>query len=67
MQDYISCVLLDLAISRRLSPRRLGFAPRSVHMGFVVDTVTLGQVYLQVLRFLLVIFFHCCAVFTNIV
>jgi hypothetical protein len=34
-----------------LSPQRPGFAPRSIHVGFVVDRVALGQVFLQVLRF----------------
>jgi hypothetical protein len=34
-----------------LSPRRPGFAPGSIHMGFVVDKVSLGQVFLRVLRF----------------
>jgi hypothetical protein len=34
-----------------LSPRSPGFAPGSVHVGFVVDKVTLGQVFLLVLRF----------------
>jgi hypothetical protein len=29
-----------------LSPRRPGFFPRSVHVGFVVDKVALGQVFL---------------------
>jgi hypothetical protein len=33
-----------------LSPRRPGFAPGSVHVGFVVDKVALEQVYLRVLR-----------------
>jgi hypothetical protein len=33
-----------------LSPRRPGFAPGSIHVGFVVDKVALGQVFLQVLR-----------------
>jgi hypothetical protein len=33
-----------------LSPRRLGFAPGSIHVGFVVDKVALGQVFLRVLR-----------------
>jgi hypothetical protein len=28
-----------------LPQRRLGFDPRSVHVGFVVDKVTLGQVF----------------------
>jgi hypothetical protein len=32
------------------TPRRLGFAPRSVHVGFVVDKVAVGQVSLRVLR-----------------
>jgi hypothetical protein len=34
-----------------LSPRRLGFAPGSIHVGFVVDKVALRQVFLRVLRF----------------
>jgi hypothetical protein len=28
-----------------LSPRRSGFAPGSIHVGFVVDKVALGQVF----------------------
>jgi hypothetical protein len=34
-----------------LSQRRPGFVPRSVHVGFVVDKVALGQVSFRVLRF----------------
>jgi hypothetical protein len=34
-----------------LSPRRPGFAPGSIHVGFVVENVALGQVFLRVLRF----------------
>jgi hypothetical protein len=34
-----------------LSPRRPGFTPGSVHVGFVVDKETLGQVILRVLQF----------------
>jgi hypothetical protein len=34
-----------------LSPRRHGFDPGSVRVGFVVDKVALGQVFLPVLRF----------------
>jgi hypothetical protein len=34
-----------------LSPRRPGFDPGSVHVGFVVDKVALGHVFLRVLRF----------------
>jgi hypothetical protein len=33
-----------------LSPWRPGFAPRSIHMGFVVDKEALGQFFLQVLQ-----------------
>jgi hypothetical protein len=33
------------------SPRRPGFAPRSVHVGFVVDRVAVGQGFSRVLRF----------------
>jgi hypothetical protein len=31
--------------------RRTGFHPGSVHVGFVVDKVVLGRVFLRVLRF----------------
>jgi hypothetical protein len=34
-----------------LLPRRPGFDPGSVHVGFVVDKVALGQVFPRVLRF----------------
>ena len=34
-----------------LSPRRLGFDPGSVHVGFVVDKVAEGQVFLRVFLF----------------
>jgi hypothetical protein len=33
-----------------LSTWRPGFEPGSVHMGFVVDKVALGQIFLRVLR-----------------
>ena len=33
------------------SPRRPGFDPRSVRVGFVVDRVALGPVFLRVRRF----------------
>jgi hypothetical protein len=34
-----------------LSRRRSGFDPGSVHVGYVVDKMALGQVFLRVLRF----------------
>jgi hypothetical protein len=34
-----------------VSQRRPGFAPGSVHVGFVVDKVALGQGFLGVLQF----------------
>jgi hypothetical protein len=34
-----------------LSPRKPGFDPGSVHVGFVVHKVALGQVFLRALRF----------------
>jgi hypothetical protein len=46
--------LLGLAMSHAvsdLSPWRFGFIPRSVHVGFVMHKVTLGQVSLRVVRF----------------
>ena len=50
-------LMLERAVSwlRRLvaglSPRRPGFDSGSVHVGFVVDKVSLGQVFPRVLRF----------------
>jgi hypothetical protein len=41
-----------------LSPR----SPGSVHVGFVVDKVALGQVFLRVLRFPLSLTFHRCSI-----
>jgi hypothetical protein len=43
--------LLRLLISG-LSPRRTRFAPGSVHAGYIMDKVALGQAFLRVLRFL---------------
>jgi hypothetical protein len=34
-----------------LSPRRPGFDPGSIYVGFVLDKVSLGQVFPRVLRF----------------
>jgi hypothetical protein len=39
------------AVIACLSEQRAGFDPGSVHMGFVVDKVALGQVFSRVLRF----------------
>jgi hypothetical protein len=38
-------------LAAALPPRRPGFDPGSVHVGFVVDKVALAQVFLRVLRF----------------
>jgi hypothetical protein len=58
--------LLNTYLVRRfvagLSPRRPGFDPGSVHVGFVVDKVALGQVFLRVLGFPLSISFHWCSI-----
>jgi hypothetical protein len=48
-----------------LSPQRLKFDPRTVHVQFVVDKMALRQVLLQVLQFPLSIQFHKCF-YTNI-
>jgi hypothetical protein len=45
-----------------LPPRRPGFDPGSVHVGFVVDKVALGQIFPLVLRFPLSISFHRCSI-----
>jgi hypothetical protein len=41
-----------------LSPLRPGFVPGSIHVGFVVDKVALGQAYLWVLHFPQSVSFH---------
>jgi hypothetical protein len=38
-------------VSRRPLTAETGFAPGSIHVTFVVDKVSLGQVFLRVLRF----------------
>jgi hypothetical protein len=38
------------SVSNCAHMRRPGFDPRSVHVGFVVDKVALGQVFRRVLR-----------------
>jgi hypothetical protein len=51
-----------------LEPRRPGFTPRSVHLGFMVDIVALGQILPRVLRFspvsviLLLLHIHSCII-----
>jgi hypothetical protein len=49
------CIEMAVPWLRRLvaglPPRRPGFDPGSVHVGFVVDKVALGQVFPRVLRF----------------
>jgi hypothetical protein len=43
--------LLILWLVSSLSPSGPGFVPRLVRVGFVMDRVALGQVFLQGLRF----------------
>jgi hypothetical protein len=45
-----------------LSPRRPGFNHGSVHVGFVVDKVALGQVFPEYFGFPLSISFHPCPI-----
>jgi hypothetical protein len=49
LRVFIKCVLLSG--NTLLPPRRPGFDPGSVHVGFVVDKEALGQVFPRVLRF----------------
>ena len=44
------------------SPWRPGYDPGSVHVGFVVDTVALGQVFPEYFGFPLSISFHQCSI-----
>jgi hypothetical protein len=50
-----------------LSPQRLRFDPRSVHVRLAVDEVALGQVPLAVLQFPLSLSFqqYCTLIFIN--
>jgi hypothetical protein len=48
---YIKAVPWLRRLAAGLPPRRPGFDPGSVHVGFVVDKVALGQVFPQVLGF----------------
>jgi hypothetical protein len=45
-----------------LSLWRSGFDPGSVHVGFVVEKVALGQVFLRVVGSPLSISFHWCSI-----
>jgi hypothetical protein len=45
-------------VSACLSLRRPGFAPMSVHVGFVVDKVALGQFFSEFFGFPLSVSFH---------
>jgi hypothetical protein len=45
-----------------LPPRKPGFNPGSVHVGFVVDKVALGQVFPEFFSFPLSISFHRCSI-----
>jgi hypothetical protein len=56
--DMEKAVLWLRRLVASLSHWRSGFAPRSVHVGFVADKVAVGQVFLRVLRFSLSISFH---------
>jgi hypothetical protein len=48
------------------SSRRPWFAPKSGRVGFLVDKVALGRVFLQVQNIFAVISFHRCSIFIRI-
>jgi hypothetical protein len=54
------------AVSRRPLIAEAGFAPGSVHVGFVLDKMATGQVYLRVLRYSLSISYHRGSPYTHI-
>jgi hypothetical protein len=57
---YLMAVLWLRALVAGLLRQRPGFAPGSIHVGFLVDKVALGQIFLRVLRFSRVnISLHC--------
>jgi hypothetical protein len=45
-------------VSRRLLTAEPRYVPRSVQVGFVMDKVAMGQVFLLVLLFSLVLLYH---------
>jgi hypothetical protein len=47
-ETLVAAVSIDISV---ILNAEAGFAPGSVHVGFVVDKVALGQVFLRVLRF----------------
>jgi hypothetical protein len=49
--DNITAVPWLRRLVAGLSPKRPGIDPGSVHVGFVLDKVALGQVFPRVLRF----------------
>jgi hypothetical protein len=58
----ISAVPWPRLLAACLPPRRPGFDPGSVHVGFVVDKVALGQVFSEHFSFPLSVSFHRCSV-----
>lgn len=50
---------------RRLLTTQDGFAPRSVHIEFVVDKVALDLIFPDSLGFFLPVLFHRCSTFTH--
>lgn len=49
-----------------LSPWRMGFDPKSVHVEFVVEKVALGKRILQVPRVVLLLSFYQCSMFIHL-
>jgi hypothetical protein len=60
--DFLHVIQINLTLQGRaiagLSTSKSRFDPRSVYMRFVVEKVALGQVFLQVLQFSLLVSFH---------
>jgi hypothetical protein len=50
-----------------LSPRRAGFALGSVHVGFMVEKVILGQIFSEFFGFPLSVSFHRDSPYSNII
>ena len=51
IQYPVSCCYFSVHLHVRLSMRRAGFSPRPFHVGIVLETVALGQVFLRVFWF----------------
>jgi hypothetical protein len=63
--NWYCCHAMVQAVSHR--PQTAEARVLAVHVGFVVDKLELGQVFLQVLQFSLSVSFHCGSPYSYII